>query len=371
MGGLFVGCSLFESYSEDERERYYNYQLLKAYSIHADRLQGYEAYENENLDSLYNAVHDTLHGANYTRYAPPPKADSTKDEGESSPRNLNFGFEYVWNSSKDTAIVLRVYPISPAASAGLLAEDRLLFAGDRALTGVGNFYMDSLPLRVSFTVLRGGAQLVLAEAEKTEVRKPTVFLTDWECPFIQVTEFATVANHPQGTAAEFEAVLAQIQGAGVAVLDLRGNRGGNIMQCDRMAADLLGARRPMIIDTAHFYDSGKKRRVVAPKFSMSGAVDGLGAHTRWLVLVNRSTASCSERMVAALKFNRPETVILGDTTYGKGIGQTSSYTYAGGYATITSLMSYRPDGTTWHRKGIVPDVVVDPNSNDIYRKVLQ
>jgi C-terminal processing protease CtpA/Prc len=216
------------------------------------------------------------------------------DEITATPKKLSFGFERV-RGAGDTLVVTQVYPVSPANKAGLKKWDRLLGGPELAADS-------SMPATVALTVLRDGVRLTLPSMTKTEVRRPTVYLDSLGglYPLIEVTEFTTVTNHPQGTAAEFRAVLQEIRGAPVAVLDLRGNGGGSVAHCTQMAFDLLPAGDTLVIDRSHTYNAKRKGPVVDTIAWISGPGDGLGSATQWIVLVDEGSASCSERLLAAL-----------------------------------------------------------------------
>ena len=71
------------------------------------------------------------------------------------------------------------------------------------------------------------------------------------------------------------------------------------------------------------------------------------------------SASSSEILVGALK-DRGAAIILGNTTYGKGIIQEISASYGDGSgAKLTVLQYFSPDGNAIHGKGIEPHIKVD------------
>ena len=86
-----------------------------------------------------------------------------------------------------------------------------------------------------------------------------------------------------------------------------------------------------------------------------------GENKNFVVLVNKNSASCSEIFTAALQegANIP---IAGDTTYGKGIGQTTWHTMAGGLAFITNLEFLTPNQNSYNKKGIIPKYICDSPS---------
>jgi len=324
---------------------------------------------------MYSSLKDYLKGYRYTRYFEPSKADDMLDYLENSDHYYSFGFERILKG--DTLIVTAVYPNSPAASGELKKRDRLLFADDVPLTGEdAKYYEISDTLfqqNTVFKVLRGNDILTLQVMQKAEILSPTVFLdTLNDVPFITVTEFTTNTNNPLGTYQEFKNILQEIKGAKSAIIDMRGNPGGSILHCTKMAAELSPLNKEMIYDILHY--PYRNRNIIDTvhyfaKDFLNKPGDGTGI--KWVVIIDDHSASCAERFAVALKSTRPETIFLGQTTYGKGIGQSYITTTLGGLAGITSLQSYYPNGQTFHEIGLEPTIYADPNSYEIYEQALQ
>jgi C-terminal peptidase prc len=379
---LFFALMLFacnrDSYSDYDKELSTNYALLSAYFWQPEKIKKYSAYDGMEIDEMYKTLNDTLKGGRYTYYTMPEKADDKIKDIQYTPKYYSFGFER--DLENDTLIVSAVYPNSPANSAGLRRRDKLLFANGQPLTGeMASFYIqsDSLFNRTSvFDVLRGEETLTLNSMYKEEVQRPTVYLDsiDEAMPRIRVTEFTEHTNDPAGTYQEFKNALKEIEGAKVAVVDLRDNGGGSINHCMSMAAELVPPDKELVYDSVHYYDSQKGnvvgvRREYARDY-VSGR-KGYGLDTKWILMMNGGSASCSERFAAAVKSGRPETVIIGETSYGKGIGQTYRKTYLGGLSYITFLQTFFPNGETFHRVGIRPNIEANPRSEEIYIAALE
>jgi len=366
----------------DEQELYQNHRLLNAYFYHPERIKEYEEYKGMEVDSMYESLKDYFCGANYvgdckaryTRYYSPEVSDEVVDIIQNTKKYYSFGFERVKNESEDTLIVTAVYPISPAASAGLRKRDKLLSANEVSLTGENaELYLKSdsaFDNSTVFVVLRDGALKSLSSMTKGEVQRPTVYLDSIDgIPYIEVTEFKVSTNNPDGTYPEFKKYLQEIKGAKTAILDLRSNGGGSIAHCTAMAAEMVPFNSKLVCDEEHYYDQ-KRGNVVETGCDYAKnylTQEGDGVNIKWVVLIDHGSASCSERMLAALKYNRPETVVIGQTSYGKGIGQIYTKTYANGLAYITCLQSYYPNGETFHDVGIIPDIKTetppDPNKD--------
>ncbi len=129
------------------------------------------------------------------------------------------------------------------------------------------------------------------------------------------------------------------------IIDVRENSGGDINAMVDICSHFLPKKSVIAVDKMRFLDwtykagSGKK-------YDFDNIV----------ILQSKNTASASENMAAALKENLENVTLIGDTTFGKGIGQ---YTLrlTGGYAVkATVLLWYTPDGENIQGNGIKPDI---------------
>lgn len=129
------------------------------------------------------------------------------------------------------------------------------------------------------------------------------------------------------------------------ILDLRGNLGGDI---DVMAAiselflpkgSIIATDRLRLLDWV--YKAGKDK-----------ALD----YDRIIILQDENTASASENMIAALKDNLEHVTLIGDRTYGKGIGQYTLPLRRGFAVKATILLWYTPGNVNIQGVGIEPDI---------------
>ena len=82
-----------------------------------------------------------------------------------------------------------------------------------------------------------------------------------------------------------------------------------------------------------------------------------------VVLTSRDTASAAEVLTIVLK-ERCDAIIVGETTYGKGVIQTNRMLRNGGVLKLTTYYWYSPDGVSIDKTGIKPDYEV--KMPDIY-----
>ncbi|MDR1000972.1 MAG: S41 family peptidase [Clostridiales bacterium] len=134
------------------------------------------------------------------------------------------------------------------------------------------------------------------------------------------------------------------------VIDLRGNYGGMLMDAYTMA-ELFTARGDVL--------GYEKMRL---PFLTHAVKSGNGAYfdfERIIILQDANTASAAESIISALKGNLGNVTLMGQKSFGKGIGQVT-VPLTGGFAVkATVLILAGPDDVSIHGQGIEPDVFVD------------
>lgn len=136
------------------------------------------------------------------------------------------------------------------------------------------------------------------------------------------------------------------------VLDLRNNPGG-ILDAAVDVSDLF-------LDSGVIVSaSGRTPEARFVKHAHRGDVlDGASM----VVLVNKGSASASEIVAGALQ-DHHRALIVGTTTFGKGLVQTVMPLSKGRAIKLTTSRYYTPSGDSIHKKGITPDVYVDGSAD--------
>ncbi|MDO4545995.1 MAG: S41 family peptidase [Bacillota bacterium] len=234
---------------------------------------------------------------------------------------------------------------SPAEKAGLKE-------GDYILSVDGEKYDD---LEVMARNIRGEAgtevELVYARSGDGEEKKVTITreeiiqdsveyeMLDGKIGYIEISSFIS------GTAEDFRNALAALEkdGAKGLVLDLRDNGGGLVDSCVEIADEFLDEGVVTYVENK------------AGERSEYDAEDGkTGLKT--VVLVNGNSASSSEILAAALQDNGVE--LVGETTYGKGVIQSTIELEGGSALKLTIMQYFSPKGNAIHEKGVTPDYEV-------------
>ncbi|MCQ2060390.1 MAG: S41 family peptidase [Fibrobacter sp.] len=358
---LLTSCSDFFSpvkSTDSPTEYQFNYWLLQRAYLYEDEL-GNLPEEGDSVQVLYDALSDP-----YTRYAPPSKSEDVEISINTSFVPGDVGMEYleyfVEGSPEISPILIyRVYPNSPAAKAGVPRYGRILSVNGVQLFGEDARYRyDSVLTQNAELEMRifYGDSIKTYSMTKEDVYAPTLFLdTAQGITFITITEFKlTTADQANGTLGELRTYLDSTKNeTGTRVLDLRNNPGGHISQCVG-AADMFIPKGTL--STRYYITFAPDGERTIRTVSMEATAGDPGESGDFVILDNHASASCAEIFIAAMKEIR-HTPIIGSTTYGKGIGQSSWKTIDDGLAIITNLEILTPLGNTYHKKGIEPDLI--------------
>ncbi|MGL1935826.1 MAG: S41 family peptidase [Fibrobacterales bacterium] len=347
------------------------YNLLLNEYLYDQDLKPYNSYSN--VEFMFDGLSDRF--TSYRKPTPNPTQQQTQWLAPVTPGKI--GIKYVNTGSvakqTDTLVITEVYPMSPAEDAGLLKGDKILSVDSVAVFSTG----DNLTLfneltkgeagkTILFEIKRSGTTF-FTSATKDNIRVPTVWVdsvfTGWSnvikaIGLIEIDRFSTKTYDPnaEGTKSEFKIALAKTAHFEHTIIDFRSNGGGVVSQCTEMADELVAGG---ILYRRNSMYEGKKY-----SSAVEGSLGGLGENRRFTFLVNGGSASCTEIFLIAIRENRGDTII-GDTTYGKGIGQGIHQINEGlgGSAKVTSSEYIGKLGTVYHLKGIVPDIVIEKDQD--------
>ncbi len=264
----------------------------------------------------------------------------------------------------DTLVISVVYPVSPANDAGIRSGDRIIKAKNIEVVNTGgNFKLfQELTAGEAGTVLKlellRGSETIIATVTKGNIHAPTVLVDSTNgLGVIQVRRFSSDnSTYANGTSGEFRDALLQTAHFPHTIVDLRSNGGGVVSQCTKMADELIASG--VLYQTA-FMQEGKKYFT-----SKKAQIPGYGENRPFYFLVNGGSASCTEIFLIAIKENRTD-LIIGDTTYGKGIGQGVFLLQEGlaGTVKVTSSEYFGKSGAGYHLVGIAPDRLLQPGED--------
>lgn len=243
----------------------------------------------------------------------------------------------------------------PAALAGILPGDFILEVNGESTKGltsseVAVLIQSSEGNVVNLKVKREGEEDPLDfEIEMTELERTSVTgeILDDSIGYIRITQFTGVtANQFKTTYGELK-----IQGIKKLIIDLRDNPGGLVDSvCDTLNQILPQGVIVYTVDK----DGNRNDRTC----------DGLNKiDIPLVVLVNEKSASAAEIFAGAVQDYKIG-IIMGETTFGKGIVQDTFRLSDGSYLKLTVSKYFTPKGNDIHQVGITPDVKVTLSEND-------
>ena len=334
----------------------YNYWLLQRLYLYEDELPLLDE-QGDSVTELYKKLSDP-----YTRYIPPAKSASTISSMNTSIVAGDVGMEYSEFAMEHPLVIYRVYDKSPAGRAGvprygnILTANGVNIAGNRARAIYDSVlaYSKDITIKVAYQGDTTDYKLT-----KEDVYAPTVFIDTLSgVEIITITGFKlNTVDQKEGTFGELKTYLESTRNTDKPrLIDLRNNPGGHVVHCTAMA-DLFIEKGPVSIRTSRgAAGDGTPTYTTQTIIAKSGDA---GEKKNFVVLVNKNSASCAEIFAAAIS-EGADIKVAGDTTYGKGIGQSTWKTMNGGLAIITNLEFLTPKGNSYHKKGIVPDYVCEP-----------
>lgn len=331
------------------------------------RLVDEEFYHKEPLDQqkmVYGAIKGLLASLedDYTSFQEPEQAEKTRE----SMQGRFEGIGVYMRVEEGQIIVDRPIKGSPAMKAGLLADDVILTVDGIAVASFIEGLSDAEAMDEAAARIRGpkGSTVHLTilrpsdgttfEADIVRDEVPLISVNAEMLPdnvaYIQLTEFKA------STTQELDEALRELlpQDPDSLVLDLRNNPGGFLTT----AQEVLGR----FYEGVALYEEDSQGDLIELR-TMKAPSDVRSFDIPMIVLVNSNSASASEIVAGALGERRPNTTLLGETSFGKGSVQNVHKLRDGSSARITIAHWLTPDQHEIHKIGITPDFVV-PTSND-------
>ncbi len=205
---------------------------------------------------------------------------------------------------------------APAARAGLRFGDRILEVDGKSMKGktypeVRKFLLGPRGTTVKVTVEHAASR----QTETVTITRDAVPLPSIPQAYLVrpgVGYVAMTGGFNQTTSDEFQQALQDLysRGMNMLILDLRGNRGGLLIQAVKVANTFLQRGQLIVKQEGRIRGSSENFR----------AVNDSPDQTPLVVLVNGDSASAAEIVAGALQ-DHDRALIVGENTFGKGIVQ--------------------------------------------------
>lgn len=311
-------------------------------------------YDFDNSEMNENALKAYVESLNepYTHYYPAPEFLSYI--GNIQEGYVGIGVVVGINSDNLIEVISAVED-GPAFNMGIMpgdilkAVDGVEYDGNGMTEAVNAIRIGKEGTTVELTLLRNDEEISVSIERKT-IHSESVKseMLEKDIGYMRITGFNMPSETDEkSTHTEFKEHIAKLQDGGMKklIIDLRDNPGGVLTEVCDIADDLL----PEGVIT-YIEDKNGERKYYN---SDANSID-----IPLVVLINGNSASASEVLTGALK-DYGKAVIVGETSYGKGIVQ-NVYSFSDGSGiSMTSAKYYTPNGICIHDKGIEPDVKID------------
>lgn len=302
-----------------------------------------------NIPSEEDILHAVIGGSlqtlddPYTQYVKPSVAQRLREDLGGSVEGIG-----AFVRQNEDGFIEIVRPISgqPAELAGIRAGDIIIGVDGESIIGQT---LDEVLLKVrgprgtvvNLTVLRGEEELefTITRARFEVPIIETAMVTD-DIGYIRLSEFNANAERQVREALR----ELQAQGAQSLIFDLRDNPGGFLDQSVAVA-DLFLPQSVVLIE--------RNNKGLEEIFRADSGDEAESLPL--VVLVNAGSASASEIVAGALQDNG-RSILIGETTFGKGSVQQLHTLSDGSLLRVTIARWYTPNNNSISEAGVVPDI---------------
>ncbi|MCL2157906.1 MAG: S41 family peptidase [Oscillospiraceae bacterium] len=245
-----------------------------------------------------------------------------------------------------------VFDESPAFDAGLLRGDEIIKIGETDVEGFGmnavSNLLSSCPDKIEIVVRRNGAELAFSLSRSTVFMQSVTFYLDEKSKTatIKISDFLD-----EYMVYDIYGLMEYLDENAYknVIIDLRGNPGGDVLNMLEILNMFVPEKGVVIY--SQIDKNGKLETVESSGHGI--------AFDKICVLADGASASAAEIFTLALRELTGATVI-GETTYGKGVGQYYEQLSNGDTVAITAFEALSPSGAKYNGKGIAPDIKISP-----------
>jgi carboxyl-terminal processing protease len=273
-------------------------------------------------------------------YIPPKQYEKVVEDFKGKFEGVGISFRIL----NDTITVVEPIGGGPSARMGVISNDRIVKIDDTSSVKwndqqVMHTLRGPKGTKVKISIVRPGVKeildFVIIRDEIAITSIDAAFMVDKEVGYILVNQFK------ETTQSEMESALQKLRSAGMKklILDLRGNGGGYLDQAVKMVDEFLDGGRS---DTPHrvVYTKARKTEFEETYYAKTGdPYEKLPL----IVLINNGSASASEIVAGAIQ-DWDRGLIVGETSFGKGLVQRQWPLQDGSAFRLTVARYYTPSG---------------------------
>lgn len=297
----------------------------------------------EVRDSLYSGMFNALD--DYSYYY-------TKDEFHKLNNSIKGNYSGIgvvvsYSDNLNCLVIRQVYDNSPAKEAKLKKDDTILEINGKSTRNLKD-------VDVATTELKGKENtkvklLVESKGEKREieVERKAIAYDSTKTRIIDGIGYLRIYTFDKKTSKEVKEDLEEFKNKGIekVILDIRNNQGGLIESLIDTLEEIVPKQLVMITKDKE----GREVKYYTDK--------GKDIGFKYVLLVNKETASCAE-IFASLMKNEDYATIVGVPTYGKGSAQSIIPLVDGTGIKLTTEKWYDNKGNSIDKVGVIPDIRV-------------
>ena len=299
----------------------------------------------EEDESLFYKLINKIYGKDdrYSKYMTPEAYDENY-----SMESTMVGIGVVIAISEDGYLVVENVSSGPAGSAGIKKGDRFIAVDGVNVDGyfpaeLGELIRGEEGTHVKIDVLRGEEKLSFnVRREKVRLSDVTAEIIEDKIGYIKLTQFGGINSFVDFMKAYDEFGEKEVN---TVILDLRNNPGGSFDCFVNLMDNIIPEKDIPYAMTWQASPYGMKIYLS----------EGYGwEFNKFVILVNGQTASAAEIMAGSLR-DLGYATIVGENTFGKGMGQYHIETKDGDEAIVTTLEIKLPISGGYDGVGIAPD----------------
>lgn len=300
--------------------------------------------DEETLDNTLAAAYIKALDDKYGFYKSAEDAVAVSDSFEGNMQGI--GVTVYYDDENSALAVFRVDADSPAYKAGIKIGDLITAIDGKTVKQLGydaavKAIKREIGKTADITLLRGSKTLNL-KVEYKEFTRQTVYakrIADYG--YFCFTAF-NEATFDQFEKAYFDFLKQNVKGL---IFDMRGNGGGTVDSVCEVLDTLVGKCDIM---TTVYADGTKEVNAIS---------DSQKTELPITVLVDNETASAAELFAATVR-DTEKAVLIGNTTFGKGVVQRTYFLSDNSCVRFTVGEFLPPSGNSFNNKGLSPDYEV-------------
>ncbi len=317
------------------------YLKTKILTMVLDKVQRYYVDEVDPAQLVEDAIRGMLAGLDpHTVYLTKEDFDKWRVDFEGY-HGIGISYDIIRNK----ITVLSVNEDGPACAAGLLPGDRIVKVNGESVVGIKR---EEVPLKlmgpagstVTVSVERQGwdrpRDFTLTRRQITLASVPYAFMWRPEVGYVRIARFTG------STVTELDNALRTLYGQGMRrlILDLRGNTGGYLQAAEEVADRFLPGGKIIVYTRGRI--STSRQEFIATDQATFPIIP-------MVVLIDHASASGAEIVAGALQ-DWDRALIVGQTSFGKGLVQTQFPFQDGSALLVTTARYYTPSGRLIQRE---------------------